>query len=60
MGEQGGPYLTSGLKHSFRNGKKGDEEKSLSEFRVSSKPPFTVKGLVWLGTRIFSGPIKRG
>lgn len=27
MGEQGGPYLTSGLRHSFRKRKEGDEEK---------------------------------
>lgn len=43
MGKKGGPYLTSGLKHSFRKGKRrGDEEeKNLSKFRVRSKPPFT-------------------
>lgn len=60
MGEQGGPYLTSGLKHSIRKGKgRIGDEKSLSKFRMSLKPPFTFKGSVWPGTYIFSGPVEK-
>lgn len=60
MGEKGGPYLTSGLKHSFRKGKRRGDEKSLSKFKMRSKPPFTVRDSVWPGMCVFGGPMERG
>lgn len=57
MGEKGGPYLTSGLKHSFRKGKRrGDRGEK--PFKVQREIK-AIRGSVWLGTCVFSGPKER-
>ena len=41
MGEQGGPYLTSGLKHSFRKGK-GRRGRGEKPFKLQSEIKATL------------------
>lgn len=64
MGKQRGLYLTSGLKHSFRRGKRKKEDGagSLSVTRVRSPPPLPslyLYGAVWLRAYIFRVSVEK-
>lgn len=62
MGEQGGPYLTSGLKHSFRKGKGriGNEEKSLFEVQNELKATLYLQGLSLARDLHLQWPCRKG
>lgn len=66
MGKQRGLYLTSGLKHSFRRGKRKKEDGagwgSLSVTRARSPPPLPslyLYDVVWLRAYIFRVPVEK-